>query len=123
MVFHAFFGVTLVMQETLLVPEWFGMLGRPWGPSALDDQRAGGAIAWGISEVPMLALAIGIALAWTKDDERTAKRLDRAADRSGDADLAAYNAMLTRMAERADATDPGGTEQPVPKRSAGTPVD
>ncbi|MCB2178032.1 MAG: hypothetical protein KQH57_19660 [Actinomycetales bacterium] len=72
----------------------------------------------------MLALAIGIALAWTKDDERTAKRLDRAADRSGDADLAAYNAMLTRMAERAAATDPGGTEQPgSPKRSAGTPVD
>ncbi|EYR64838.1 copper resistance protein CopD [Actinotalea ferrariae CF5-4] len=122
MVFHAFFGVALVMQETLLVPDWFGMLGRPWGPSALDDQRAGGAIAWGISEVPMLALAIGIALAWTKDDERTAKRLDRAADRSGDADLAAYNAMLTRLAGRTDAPAPGRTEQPEPsKRSAGAP--
>ncbi|MBX9243616.1 bifunctional copper resistance protein CopD/cytochrome c oxidase assembly protein [Actinotalea ferrariae] len=112
MVFHAFFGVALVMQESLLVPEWFGMLGRPWGPSALDDQRAGGAIAWGISELPMLALAIGIALAWSKDDERTAKRLDRAADRGGDVDLAAYNAMLVRLAQRGDASAPGRSERP-----------
>lgn len=37
MEFHAFFSVALVMQETLLVPEWFGMLGRPWGAV-----RAGG---------------------------------------------------------------------------------
>ncbi|MBC7292103.1 MAG: bifunctional copper resistance protein CopD/cytochrome c oxidase assembly protein [Actinotalea sp.] len=103
MVFHAFFGVALVTQEVLLVPEWFGLLGRPWGPSALEDQRDGGAIAWGISEVPMLALAIGIAIAWTRDDERTARRQDRAADRDGGQELAAYNAMLARMAERDEA--------------------
>ncbi|GGC00009.1 cytochrome c oxidase assembly protein [Cellulomonas carbonis] len=118
MVFHAFFGVALVTQESLLVPEWFGLLGRPWGPSALADQRDGGAIAWGISELPMLALAIGIALAWTKDDERTAKRLDRAADRDGDAELVAYNAMLARMA---GASQDGSPERATEVRSPRAP--
>lgn len=111
MVFHAFFGVALVTMEALLVPEWFGLLGRPWGPSALEDQRTGGAIAWGISEVPMLAIAIGIALLWTRDDERTARRLDRAADRDGDAELAAYNAMLARLGEQ----DRSTSETPPPR--------
>jgi len=100
MAFHAFFGVALVSDESLLVPEWFGLLGRPWGPSALADQRTGGAIAWGISELPMLAVAITLAIAWTRDDERTARRQDRAADRDGDAELTAYNAMLERLGRR-----------------------
>ena len=98
MAFHAFFGLALVSGTTLLVPEWFGLLGRPWGPPALEDQRDGGGIAWGISELPMLALAISLAIAWTRDDERTARRRDRAADRDGDAELTAYNEMLGRMA-------------------------
>lgn len=96
---HAFFGVALVSDTTLLVPEWFGLLGRPWGPPALEDQQAGGAIAWGVSEVPMLVLAIALAVAWTRDDERTARRRDRAADRDGDAELTAYNAMLSGLAK------------------------
>ncbi|MHA3949009.1 cytochrome c oxidase assembly protein [Cellulomonas bogoriensis] len=100
MAFHAFFGVALVSDETLLVPEWFGLMGREWGPSALEDQRTGGAIAWGISEVPMLIIAITLAFSWTRDDERLARRSDRAAERDGDAELEAYNAMLARMAER-----------------------
>lgn len=99
MAFHAFFGLALVSGEMLLVPEWFGLLGRPWGPPALEDQQAGGAIAWGISELPMLALAIALAVAWTKDDERTARRRDRAADRDGDAELSEYNTMLARLSQ------------------------
>ena len=35
--------------------------------------------------------------AWTRDDERAARRGDRAADRDGDAELAEYNAMLARL--------------------------
>lgn len=100
MAFHAFFGVALVTSETLLAADWFGVLGRPWGPSALEDQQDGGAIAWGISELPMLVLAITLAVAWTRDDERTARRRDRAADRDGDAELNEYNAMLARLSDR-----------------------
>ncbi len=100
MAVHAFFGVALTMDTSLLVPEWYGLLGRTWGPSALDDQRTAGAIVWGISELPMLVVAITLAVQWTRADEKTARRRDRAADRDGDAELEAYNAMLAQIAER-----------------------
>ena len=37
---------------------------------------------------------------WRRSDDRTAKRLDRAADRDDEADLAAYNRMLAELARR-----------------------
>ncbi len=46
--------------------------------------------------VVMLALLIQ----WTRSDRRTAKRIDRAADREDDADLAAYNNMLAVLARQ-----------------------
>ncbi|WP_448062586.1 cytochrome c oxidase assembly protein [Cellulomonas hominis] len=103
MAFHAFFGVALVSGESLLVADWFGLLGREWGPSAIVDQQRGGGVAWGIGELPTLALAIGVAVAWSRDDDRTARRRDRRVDRDGDVEMDEYNAMLARLAER----DPG----------------
>ncbi|GEL98556.1 cytochrome c oxidase assembly protein [Cellulomonas terrae] len=100
MVFHAFFGVTLVSGESLSVADWFGLMGRPWGPSAIADQQLGGAITWGIGEIPTLALAIGVALAWSRDDDRTARRRDRQVDRDGDTELDDYNKMLAGLADR-----------------------
>ncbi|WP_087508449.1 cytochrome c oxidase assembly protein [Cellulomonas iranensis] len=100
MAFHAFFGVALVSGESLLVADWFGLMGRPWGPSALADQQIGGSVAWGIGEIPTVVLAIVVAVQWTRDDERTARRRDRKVDRDGDAELDEYNAMLARMADR-----------------------
>ena len=100
MVFHAFFGVTLVSGDVLLVADWFGLMGRPWGASAIDDQQVGGAITWGIGEIPTLALAIGVALAWSRDDDRTARRRDRKVDREGDVEMDEYNAMLAGLADR-----------------------
>lgn len=102
MAFHAFFGVALVGGEALLVADWFGLMGRPWGASAIDDQHTGGAITWGIGELPTLALAIGVAFAWSREDERTARRRDRKVDRDGDVEMDEYNAMLARMAEQDD---------------------
>jgi putative copper resistance protein D len=111
MAFHAFFGVALVGGDVLLVADWFGWMGRPWGPSAIADQRIGGSIAWGIGELPTLALAIGVAVAWSRDDERAARRRDRRVDRSGDTELEEYNAMLARLAAR-DAGDPSSSSPP-----------
>ncbi|MBD5785820.1 bifunctional copper resistance protein CopD/cytochrome c oxidase assembly protein [Cellulosimicrobium terreum] len=102
MAFHAFFGVALTTGEILLVPEWFGLLGRDWGPSAIADQQRGGAVAWGIGELPTLILAIVVAVMWSRSDEREARRQDRQADRDGDAELNEYNEMLAKMAERDD---------------------
>lgn len=96
--FHAFFGVSLMSGDALLVADWFGLLGRPWGASAIRDQQVGGSIAWGIGELPTLALAIAVAVAWARDDERAARRRDRRVDRDGDTELDEYNAMLARLA-------------------------
>ncbi len=108
MAFHAFFGITLMSGNALLAADWFGLMGRPWGPSALADQRIGGSIAWGIGELPTLALAIGVAAAWARDDERSARRRDRRVARDGDTEMDDYNAMLTRLADR-DAPRPPGS--------------
>ncbi|WP_254788546.1 cytochrome c oxidase assembly protein [Arthrobacter sp. ok909] len=98
--FHAFFGVAIMGGTGLLAADYFGNLGRPWGPSALLDQQMGGAVAWGIGEVPTLLVAIGVAVMWSRSDARESKRTDRAADRNNDADLTAYNDMFAKLAER-----------------------
>ncbi|PVZ54330.1 copper resistance protein CopD [Arthrobacter sp. H-02-3] len=98
--FHAFFGVAIMGGTGLLAADYFGNLGRPWGPSALLDQQMGGAVAWGIGEVPTLLVAIGVAIMWSRSDARESKRTDRAADRNNDADLTAYNDMFAKLAER-----------------------
>jgi len=98
--FHAFFGLALMTGDTLLLADWFGAMGRTWGATPLQDQQAGGAIAWGIGELPTAALTIIVAIQWARSDERDAKRLDRASDRSGNEDLSEYNRMLERLAQR-----------------------
>ncbi|MDJ0348672.1 cytochrome c oxidase assembly protein [Cryobacterium sp. PH29-G1] len=99
MVFHAFFGVALMMGTSLLLADWFGAMGRTWGLSAIADQQMGGGIAWGVGELPTIALAIVVAVQWSRDDTKVARRLDRTADRTDDAELVAYNARLARLAK------------------------
>ena len=98
--FHAFFGLALMSGDTLLLPEWFGAMGRTWGQLPLQDQQTGGAIAWGIGELPTAALTIFVAMSWARSDQRDAKRLDRASDRSGNQDLEDYNEMLKQRNKR-----------------------
>ena len=98
--FHAFFGLALMAGDGLLLPEWFGAMGRTWGPTPLEDQKIGGAIAWGIGELPTAALTIIVSVQWFRSDARDARRLDRAADRGGNKDLENYNSMLSKLANR-----------------------
>ncbi|WP_227497056.1 cytochrome c oxidase assembly protein [Planctomonas psychrotolerans] len=98
MAFHAFFGLALMTSTGLLLADWYGALG--WGIDALEDQRAAGGIAWSVGEIPTVALAIIVAFMWSRSDDKESKRLDRKADRNGDADLAEYNAQLARLAGR-----------------------
>jgi putative copper resistance protein D len=95
--FHAFFGLALMNGQTLLLPEWFGAMGRTWGAPPLEDQQTGGAIAWGIGELPTAILILLVSVNWSRSDQREAKRLDRASDRSGNQDLADYNEWLARI--------------------------
>jgi len=97
MAFHAFFGLALMGGTGLLLPDWFGAMGRTWGLPPLQDQQSGGAIAWGIGEIPTIILTIIVSVQWFKSDNRESKRLDRASDRSGNQDLTDYNQMLNRI--------------------------
>jgi cytochrome c oxidase assembly factor CtaG len=118
--FHAFFGVALAESSVLLAADWYGALGLPWGVDALADQQQGAYLAWAIGEAPTLALAAAVAMRWVRDDERTARREDRAAARDGDAELAAYNAMLADLAARrspSEVTAGPATREPGPRRS------
>ncbi len=96
MAMHAFFGLSLVTGTALLLSDWYGAMGRTWGLAPLADQQAAGGIAWSVGEVPTVVLAILVAVLWSRSDERDAHRGDRAADRDGDAELAAYNEMLAK---------------------------
>jgi cytochrome c oxidase assembly factor CtaG/putative copper export protein len=100
MAFHAFFGLSLMSGSGLLLADWYGAMGRTWGEAPLDDQHTGGAIAWGIGELPTAALTIIVSIQWFKSDARDAKRLDRQSDRTGNKDVEDYNQMLAKLAAR-----------------------
>lgn len=97
MAFHAFFGLAIMSGTGLLLADWYGAMG--WGTDALVDQQLGGGIAWSVGEIPTVALAITVAVQWARSDEKESRRRDRHADRTGDAELAAYNARLAAIAE------------------------
>ena len=97
MAFHAFFGLGLMNEKSLLLADWFGSMGRTWGDDPLADQAIGGAFAWGVGELPTLAITLIVVYQWSKNDDRERKRLDRASDRSGNQDLTDYNAMFAQL--------------------------
>jgi putative copper resistance protein D len=97
---HAFFGVVLMGTKSVLAGDFYQSLKLSWHTDLLADQKLGGGIAWSAGEVPLMLVLIALLVQWRRADQRTAKRLDRAADRDEDADLAAYNAMLAEMARR-----------------------
>ena len=98
MTVHAFFGLGIMSSENLLLADWYGAMGRTWGSTPLEDQQAGGAIAWSVGEIPNLILALVLSYQWNRSDAREAKRTDRQAERTDDAELKAYNEMLARQA-------------------------
>ncbi|OBI36277.1 cytochrome c oxidase assembly protein [Mycobacterium colombiense] len=109
---HAFFGVVLMGTKKVLGGDYYRSLGLSWHTDLLGDQHLGGGIAWSAGEFPLVIVMLALLIQWARSDRRTAKRLDRAADRDDDAELVAYNAMLAQLAQ-------GET----PKRSGQAPAD
>jgi len=101
---HAFFGVILMGTKSILGEKFYSNLALPWRIDLAADQHMGGAITWATGELPLLVVMIALVVQWSRSDERLARRQDRAADRDDDADLAAYNAMLTKMAQQDEKT-------------------
>ncbi len=98
--FHAFFGVALMSMTTVMGDWFYRSLGLGWNSDLLGDQRTGGGLAWASGEIPLVLVMLALLVQWSRSDNRTAKRIDRAADRDHDAALAAHNAMFARLAER-----------------------
>jgi len=97
---HAFFAIVLMSMEKVLGENFYRSLHLSWHTDLIGDQRLGGGMAWAAGEIPLVVVMIALLVQWTRSDRRTARRLDRAADRDDDADLAAYNAMLAELARR-----------------------
>lgn len=99
MPFHAFFGIALMMASEPMVRAYENPPAS-LGIDALSDQNAAGGIAWAFSEIPSVLVLIALVYQWYRSDQRQAKRSDRAADRDGDKELAAYNAYLASLQTR-----------------------
>ncbi len=99
MPFHAFFGVILMQSQTVIGETFYRSLGLPWVTDLLTEQRLGGGIAWAFGEIPALLVLITLMVQWAQADAREASRTDRREKITGDDELAAYNAMLKKLAE------------------------
>ena len=100
MPFHAFFGIALMTMNSAIGGNFYRSLALPWVPNIIEDQNLGGAIAWGSSELPILAVAVALIYQWVRQDRRVAVRADRHATATyADDELEAYNAMLRELAK------------------------
>ena len=99
--FHAFFGVA-VMMATSLVVDSFAEVPAGWGTDPLRDQGVAGGIAWSFGELPTALVLVVVLASWMGSEERRARRLDRAADRTEDAELEAYTARLRALSASGD---------------------
>ncbi len=105
--FHAFFGLALMNSRQAMATTYYDSLGLPWLSDLVADQRLGGAIAWGATEIPMIIVMIALLAQWARSDERDARRSDRQGNRAVDDELDSYNRMLAQLAERDRRTAPG----------------
>lgn len=97
---HGFFGVFLMGMPHVLGEAFYRSLQLSWHTDLPGDQHLAGGITWAAGELPLVVVMIALLVQWTRSDERTARRYDRAEDRGHDTELAAYNAMLAEMARR-----------------------
>ena len=112
MVFHAFFGISVIALSYVLAERWWNAMGFTDTEALLADQATGGAIAWGTGEFPVVIAALVLAAQWLRSDERQARRLDQRADRDGGQELRDYNEYLRRL----NSQSAGNEASPVPDR-------
>jgi putative copper resistance protein D len=99
MPFHAFFGVA-VMMSSALITTTFTDPPPGWGIDPLADQSTAGSIAWSFGELPTVLVLAVVLFSWMGSEDRRGRKLDRAAERTQDAELEAYNARLRALAQR-----------------------
>jgi putative copper resistance protein D len=109
---HAWLGVSIMSQRTIIAGGYYRALARPWGVSMAQDQTTGGALLWAAGDLVGLLVFGALLFQWSRADDREAIRVDRHLDRTErlarqravadgrDAALSAYNQRLKALADR-----------------------
>jgi putative copper resistance protein D len=79
--FHAFLGVTIMSQETLLGGSWYRALPMSWLPDPAADQHVAGGILWASGDLVGLVFLGVLFTQWVRSSMREARREDRRLDR------------------------------------------
>jgi putative copper resistance protein D len=79
--FHAFLGVTIMNQSTLIGGDWYPHLPYAWLPDPFEDQHLAGGILWGTGDVVGLLFFLVLFAQWARSSMREAEREDRRLDR------------------------------------------
>jgi putative copper resistance protein D len=83
--FHAFLGVTIMGQTTLIGGDWYPRLSEgpmgSWLPDPADDQNFAGAILWGSGDLIGLVFFGVLFTQWVRSSMKEAVREDRRLDR------------------------------------------
>lgn len=82
--FHAFMGVTIMAQETLIGGAWYpelheGPMGA-WLPTPIDDQHLAGGILWSSGDAIGLLFFAVLFIQWVRASMAEARREDRRLD-------------------------------------------
>lgn len=82
--FHAFLGVTIMGQSTLLGGDWYpslhdGPMGS-WLPDPMADQQLAGGILWGFGDLVALGFFVVLFVQWVRASMKEAEREDRRLD-------------------------------------------
>lgn len=100
MPFHAFFAVGVLSGTGVIGENYYNSLDLAWAVDLVADQQAGGSVAWATGELPLLIVIIALIAQWFRQDQRAARRQDRAFDAGHDDAEDAYNDMLAELARR-----------------------
>ena len=81
--FHAFLGVTIMGQQTLIGGDWYPSLhaSMPWLPDPMADQHLAGGILWASGDLVGLLLFAVLFAQWVRASMQEARREDRRLDR------------------------------------------
>ncbi len=79
--FHAFLGVTIMSQDTLIGGSWYRALPMTWLPDPAADQHVAGGILWASGDVIALVFLGVLFTQWVRSSMREAVREDRRLDR------------------------------------------
>jgi cytochrome c oxidase assembly factor CtaG len=120
----AVLGLAIIADPHLIASAYYHALARPWGPTLSTDQVLGGGTLWVLGDLVGLPFLAAQLIQMIREDEHEAKVIDAELDAAEAAQAAEPEAGGTearrpwwesdqRFAERFEAIDSTGTDQPT----------